>query len=324
VKHIPEFETILSKPEIARYATSCPRCRAPFQEFIDETGKTLQYACGTIVSMEQGILETNCQDKPMDAEMALFEAALCHRIFAGNSNNQYIVCDIEGETKLTPSSSPGFVVEQPVKYLMWDSKVLLSVIDGASKAIGVIPERYGDLNMVWVANRDILFEALNVLGWFINVSDQGITSGQVWGKINMYPSVIWSQTMPWNEPIKYMADAAMYLLYSWMHQPYVGQAEGIKYSRQVKRQAERKGEQLGNINVIEFRKPAGIPLVSPSTDDSSKRELHCCFERTGYSRRQQYGPKNSLRRIQWIAPTLVGDPAKPFKPKGQTLYRVTK
>lgn len=324
--HVPEFIDILNSPEMNKYAACCPRCHTSPGELYSSDPDTIKYPCGSIFDAVNGWVEIHCEKRSMGKEMALFEAAMGHYLFAENKH-QFAVSWDEDNDRLSPTKPPSFVTNQPVSYLLWDTDVFMSVIDDPTKAIGTIPEHHRDMNMVWILDRDVLFMDFPILAWFIHADERGITYGQVWQakeRLTEDPTIIWFSLIPWGEPIQLASCGAVYLLYSWLHQPYVSQVEGIKYSRQVRRAAERKGERLGNINVIEFRKPAARYAPAPADDGRPKRELHCCFERTGYSRRQPYGPRNSLRRIQWIAPTLVGDPSKPFKPKGQTLYRVTR
>jgi len=198
---------------------------------------------------------------------------------------------------------------------------------GAESFLDTTLEFSGEMNQIWVVDPALVSgDDYMVIGTMFTASRYSMEMVQLLQPMKGWPLeepiVRWQPAYIWGQPITKYEQAQAAAVYTWLQQPYVVQAEAITHSRQVKREAERRNRKLNNISVIEFRRPENY---RPAKTDSEKtRELHCCFERAGYTRRQPYGPKNSLRRVQWIAPTFVGDPEKPFKPRGQRLYKVTK
>lgn len=321
----PEYKAIMRDPGFGKYTNCCPNCHRYPGEKIGPG--QMRFPCGSVFDLETGTADKRCEPVVMDTEGALFEAASMHYMFCESPHQFLDDPDRERQTIPHLSGPPSFLDGSlPVQYLLWDTEILFSVIDNHAQAIGTIPEWHGDMNMVWVANRDVYQNDFIVLGWFVHADKKAAVYGQIIQiKGNQYgePVVLWHTPFYWGNPLESNENAALYLVYSWLHQPYVGMTDGIHRPRHERRRAEREGRTLGNIKLIEFRKPQGN-FVQSAPSNGPKRELHCCFERTGFSKRQHYGPKNSLRKIQWIAPTLVGDPSKPFKPRGQTLYRVTR
>lgn len=305
-------------PEYSNYEQFCPRCRrkgAPVKE-----GEFYVYPCGTVFNGEMGTFtHIACEFKHVTPEEALREAELVHRTFRHP--------EIKHEYQANKPLLGGPDFYQVAKYLLWDANLLLSVMDKAESFLGTTVEFTEPMNQIWVVDPALVSNDEHmVIGTAFYASQHALGMVQMLqpmaGWPMLPPFIRWIPPYHWGRPIESHDQARVAAIYTWLQQPYVMQSEAIHHSRQVKRNAERKGEILHNISVIEFRRPEGSR--SSKTTEEPTRELHCCYERSGHTRRQPYGPKNSLRRVQWIAPTFVGDPDKPFKVKGQKLYKVSR
>lgn len=294
--------------EYSNYEQFCPRCRRKGGPVKD--GVTYTYPCGTVFNSEVGTFsEINCDFKRISPDEALREAELVHRTFKHQHRKE---------------NSPDLTAE--AKYLLWDADVLMSVLRGAEAFVGTTLEYTESMNQIWVVDPAFVSgDEYMVIGTMFSATRYALEMVQLLQPMKGWPMeepiVRWQPAYIWGQEITRFEQAQAAAVYTWLQQPYVVQSEAIQHSRQVRREAERKNRRLNNISVIEFRRPEGSRSVK---SEPKSRELHCCFERAGYTRRQPYGPKNSLRRVQWIAPTFVGDPEKPFKPRGSKIYKVTR
>jgi hypothetical protein len=323
----------------------CPRCRRPGKPRIaevypkgimpqdDPEKKTLldtiyAYPCGSSFSTaEQKLIVTVCGFKPIKPEEALREAEMVREALLCED-----IVHTAGDEKLFDIPKQDFSclrkrIKEDCRFLLWDADVLMSVMNQAESFIGTRVPYTIPMNQIWIIDPAIQNSADDtVLGIFFDADQGGLQQVQLaayFGEdYDANALAIWQPFYKWGNEIKSIEHAKWAAVYTWLQQPYVVQAEGIKHSRQVKREAERKKQKLPSISVIEFRRPECSR--SGKSIGEKTRELHCCFERAGHTRRQPYGRMNSLRRVQWIAPTFVGDPEKPFKPKGQKIYKVTR
>jgi len=328
----------------SKYLAFCPRCRRlgmpqmmeiypPNVNPADDPEKktvvdTLYvYGCGSMYSeAERKLIDIRCDFRPIRAEEALFEAETARELFL-YKGLQHKAFD-EELFDITWDSAPlrQWVLDK-CQYLLWDANMLQSVLDQAESFIGTCVDYSVPMNQIWIVDPAMMNDAGHItMGTFFRATSSALQqvklvsppskakNGEAWA--------VWTPYYEWGNKIKTLASARMAAIYTWLQQPYVDRVEGIHHSRQVRREAERKNRKLSNISIVQFRKPDGYR--APVKAEGQTRELHCCFERAGFTRRQPYGPKNTLRRVQWIAPTFVGDPSKPFKAKGKTLYRVSR
>jgi len=312
----------------------CPRCRKPGKPermvLFDPKGSPeyiYTYPCGTAFNSTLGKFnEIKCEAMRIGPEEALKEAMMVHECILNPKLDQYSHgMPVYGE------SLPKLV---NVKYLLWDAELLLSVREKAQSFVDTVGEFTKSMSLIWIIDPAIVDNTSGdmVLGEAIEADHSGIDglrlmqSLQGWPQAAPYIERVFCYR--WGEPVKNLDQAQLLAVYTWLQQPYVTQAEGVHYSRQVRRAAERRNEKLNNISVIEFRRPESRKITetsAPSEEcEGPRRELHCCYERVGFTRQQPYGPKSSMRKTIWIAPTLVGDPKKPFKTKSQRLYKVSK
>lgn len=304
----------------------CPRCGVMGLPVID--GDTIEYGCGSIFDTRQArMIRVHCDSVPLTPELAFKEAQISHHLIATNEVQHKV--NKEFPDDITFRDTIHRVVREPQQYLFWQSDILLQVFGQAQDFIGATVPFTQKMSQIWVYDPAIIMrETVMLMATYFRADKDRLFMAHVQNDLLKGPEdesaieVEWYCPYTWGEPVENILQAQAAAVYTWLQQPYVAQVEAIQHSRQVKRQAERKGQILKNINVIQFRKPEGT--TTQHTEGDSGRELHCCFERAGHTRRQPYGPKNGLRRIQWIAPTFVGDPSKPFKTKGQTLYRVSR
>jgi hypothetical protein len=270
-------------------------------------------------------VETACIATALSPELALQEATICQAVF-GSARTEHVL-----HTDCYPTDAE-FArvilakVRREQQYLFWQTGLLVSVLNHAEDFMDTVVEYSQSMSQVWIADPAMtIANGTVIMGTYFHADSEQIYMAHMFSKplANEEPWVEWYRPYIWGQVVEDKGQAEALAVYTWLQQPYVAQAKAIQHSRQVRRAAERKGETLGNISVIEFRKPEGTRSTKPEPSEKT-RELHCCFERAGYTRSQPYGPKNSLRRIQWIAPTFVGDPTKPFKPKGRKIYKVTR
>ncbi len=297
----------------------CPRCRRPGAPVRD--GVNSIYPCGTVFNADMGTFsKLACEFKRITPHEALKEAEAVLQTFG----HPKIVHE-HRELNKPLLGGPDFTKE--AKYLLWDADVLMSVLNNAENFLGTTLEFTEPMNQVWVVDPAFISgDEHMVVGTMFSATRHALEMVQLLQPLKGWPDVApfvrWQEAYHWGRTIDTLAQAQAAAVYTWLQQPYVVQVDAIQRSRQQRRYAERKNLKLNNISVIEFRRPEGARTTTPK--EGKTRELHCCFERAGYTRRQPYGPKNSLRRVQWIAPTFVGDPEKPFKPKGQKLYKVSR
>jgi hypothetical protein len=269
------------------------------------------------------VAETVADTVPaLTPELALREAIICQALFA-NTRIRHNVSEAYKDNFKAIART----IFEPQQYLFWDSDILMQVIDHVEDFKGTIVPFTQKMSQIWSLDASLLSGENLVMGIYFRADSNCLFMAHIMQDIKAVLDidqgyVEWYEPYYWGNPIDGIRQAYAAAVYTWLQQPYVCQTEAIQHSRQVRRHAEQKGQILKNISVIQFRKPDGT--VSHANEGSSGRELHCCYERAGHTRRQPYGPKKALRRVIWIAPTLVGDTSKPFKTKGQTLYRVSR
>ena len=319
--------------EYSNYEQFCPRCRrhgAPTKMEIYppgtvEIGKNIQetiylYPCGTVFNGTKGTFdEIKCEFKHITPEEALHEAEIVSRVML------HPMLEPTGEheawhgIRILPSNT---------KFLLWNGDILMSVLDKAETFLGTTLEYTESMQQIWIVDPALVSRGDMVIGTQFLADRTMLGIVQLLQPLKGWPEekpyTCWPKPYRWGDTINTYEQAQAAAVYTWLQQPYVTQTEAIHHSRQVRREAERKNRKLNNISVIEFRRPEGQRSSKATEEEGSKRELHCCYERAGFTRRQPYGPKNALRRVQWIAPTFVGDPSKPFKTKSQKLYKVTR
>lgn len=299
----------------ADYEQFCPRCRT--RGIIRSRDGIVNYPCGSVFDGNKGEFRTiNCEFRRISSIEALQEAEVVLDVLLGST--------IE-HTGQKSWDKPRFHVGQ-VKSLLWDAEILQAVFNNANSFMGAIVPYTKTMHQVWVIDPAFITADNNmVIGTQFFADDRILGMIQLLQPLKGWPTVApfsrWGHPYYWGDVITNYEQAQAAAAYTWLQQPYVTQEPAVQYSRQVRRHAEQKGEVLKNINVIQFRKPEG---TRGTISSETTRELHCCFERTGFTRRQPYGPKNGLRKIVWVAPTFVGNPELPFKPKGGKLYRVSK
>ena len=311
---MPNYRDVLGdKLQGGGIAACCPRCRRKGIARESEPG-VLHYDCGSVFDGTLGTFrEVNCTFRALTPQAALIEAATNHAFYA-LFPEQY---ELGSPNKLKiPQWTQG-----NADYLLWDSDVFLSVTAASEGLLGATLERGPDMKAVWIFDPAIESgERLILLSMFVFACEQGLFVGRMLQPIAQHdvpPTIMWHHKIVWGEKVK-ESETHLAALYTWLQQPYVVQAPSITHSRQVKREAERRQRPLPNISVIEFRRAT----TAGASGETKSKTLHCCFERTGFPRRQWYA-KEKKHKIIWIAPTLVGDPAKlPFKPRGVPLYRV--
>ena len=295
----------------ADYEQFCPRCRT--RGIIRSRDGIVHYPCGSVFDGNKGEFRTiNCEFRRISSIEALQEAEVVLDVLLGSK------IEHTGEKSW---DKPRFYTGS-IKNLLWDADILQAVLQNAESFMGAVVPYTKTMHQVWVVDPALTTSDSNMV-----IGTQFFADDRILGMIrllqplkgwpNVAPFAWWCHPYYWGEPIEHIEQAQAAAVYTWLQQPYVTQEPAIQHSRQVRREAERKGKSLSNISVIQFRKPEGTR--SNVNESGSSRELHCCFERTGFTRRQPYGPKNGLRKIVWVAPTIVGNPELPFKPRWQII-----
>lgn len=300
----------------ADYEQFCPRCRT--RGIIRSRDGIVYYPCGSVFDGSKGEFRTiNCEFRRISSIEALQEAE--------------VVLDVLLNSKIEHTGEKSWdkprFHEGQIKNLLWDADTLQAVLNNADSFMGTRLLSTKVMHQVWVIDPAFITADKNmVIGTQFFADDRILGMIQLLQPLQGWPNVApfsrWGYPYYWGDVITNYEQAQAAAVYTWLQQPYVTQEPAVQHSRQVRREAERKGKSLSNISVIQFRKP--IKSTVRGIEHTSNRELHCCFERTGFTRRQPCGPKNSLRKVVWVAPTIVGNPEMPFKPKGGKLYRVSK